>query len=160
MALTARAFGASGFILSDLNDFAIKRTLEKITENWGGTFIFRMGIPFKNAVEEWKRNDGIIIHLTAYGENIETSNILDRIKSHKKDMMLIVGSKKVPKDFFSEKISDYNLAVGNQPHSEIAAVAIFLDRFFHGKELSRAYDNAKFFIIPSKRKKQLIEKTN
>ncbi len=157
VALTARALGASGFILADLQDCSIKKTIEKITKNWGGTFDFNMGIPFKNAVDEWRKNNGIIVHLTAYGENIQTSDILNRIKSHKKDIMLIVGSKKVPSDFYSERISDYNLAIGNQPHSEIASLAIFLDRIYEGNELSKTFQNAKFKILPSKRRKTIIE---
>ncbi|MCW3976101.1 MAG: tRNA (cytidine(56)-2'-O)-methyltransferase [Candidatus Bathyarchaeota archaeon] len=157
IALTARALGASGFILADLKDFSIQKTIEKITKNWGGTFNFSMGIPFKNVVNEWRKNNGIIVHLTAYGENIETSDILNRIKSHKKDIMLIVGSKKVPSRFYSERISDYNLAIGNQPHSEIAALAVFLDRIYEGKELSKTFQNAKLKILPSKRRKTIIE---
>jgi tRNA (cytidine56-2'-O)-methyltransferase len=157
IALTARALGASGFILADLEDSSIKKTIEKITKNWGGAFDFNMGISFKNAVDEWRKNKGIIVHLTAYGENIQTSDILKRIKSHKKDIMLIVGSKKVPSEFYSERISDYNLAIGNQPHSEIASLAVFLDRIFEGKELGKTFMNAKFRILPSKRKKTIIE---
>ena len=48
-----------------------------------------------------------------------------------------------------------NIAVGNQPHSEIAALAIFLDRFFQGKELTQSFDNAKMKIIPSSRGKSV-----
>jgi tRNA (cytidine56-2'-O)-methyltransferase len=71
--------------------------------------------------------------------------------------MLIVGSKKVPSEFYSERISDYNLAIGNQPHSEIAALAVFLDRIYEGKELSKTFQNSKFKILPSKRRKTIIE---
>jgi len=138
-------------------DFSDNLTIEKITKNWGGTFNFSMGIPFKNAVNEWRKNNGIIVHLTAYGENIETSDILNRIKSHKKDIMLIVGSKKVHSEFYSERISDYNLAIGNQPHSEIAALAVFLDRIYEGKELNKTFQNSKLKILPSKRRKTIIE---
>lgn len=157
IALTARALGASGFILADLKDFSIQKTVEKITKNWGGKFDFIMGEPFNNIVNEWRKNKSIVVHLTAYGENIQTSNILNRIKSHKKDIMVIVGSKKVPSEFFSERISDYNLAIGNQPHSEIAALAVFLDRIYEGKELNKKFQNAKFKILPSKRRKVIIE---
>ena len=126
-------------------------------KNWGGEFDFSMGEPFNNTVNEWRKNKSIVVHLTAYGENIQTSDILNRIKSHKKDIMVIVGSKKVPAEFFSERISDYNLAIGNQPHSEIAALAVFLDRIYEGKELNKKFQNAKFKILPSKRRKVIIE---
>jgi tRNA (cytidine56-2'-O)-methyltransferase len=35
VALTARALGASGFLLSDIVDKKIKETIEKVTGNWG-----------------------------------------------------------------------------------------------------------------------------
>ena len=160
VALTARAFGAAGFILADSDDLTIKQTIENIVKNWGGNFYFRMGIPWRSAVEEWRRKGGIVIHLTAYGENIENSNAINRIKSLKKDIMLLVGSKKVPSDFFSEEISDFNLAIGNQPHSEVAALAVFLDRLFGGKKLTKSFDGAKLKILPSKFGKRLLENTS
>lgn len=157
VALTARAFGASGFILADSEDFAIKKSIGKIIESWGGKFDFKMGIPWKTAIEEWKRKGGMVVHLTAYGENIETSDVINRIKSLKEDIMLIVGSKKVPSDFFSEKVSNFSVAIGNQPHSEVAAMAIFLDRIFEGKELTKSFKDAKLKILPSKMGKKLLE---
>lgn len=35
VALTARALGASGMILADVEDEKIKRTVEKVVKNWG-----------------------------------------------------------------------------------------------------------------------------
>ena len=40
VALTARALGASGFLLSDTIDEKIKETVEKVTRSWGGKFFF------------------------------------------------------------------------------------------------------------------------
>jgi len=156
VALTARALGASGIILSDIKDPKIKETIEKVTKNWGGPFFFEMGTPWKKVVREWKANGGIVVHLTAYGENIETSNVLQRIKASGKDILLLIGSQKVPKEFFSEAVSDFNVAIGNQPHSECASLAIFLDRFFEGKELTKKFENAKIGIIPQKRGKKIV----
>jgi len=157
VALTARALGASGFILSDIVDEKIKETIEKVTKNWGGPFSFEMGRPWKEIVREWKTSGGIIVHLTAYGENIETCDVLQKIKSSGRDVLVIVGSQKVPKDFFSNEISDFNLAIGNQPHSECASLAIFLDRLFEGKELTRDFDDARIKIIPQKRGKKVLK---
>ena len=97
---------------------------------------------------EWKEEGGVVVHLTVYGENIETSNVLKRIRATEKDILVIVGSRKVPKDFFSRLISDFNVAIGNQPHSECSSLAVFLDRFFKGKELSKKFEGAKVEIIP------------
>ena len=157
-ALTARALGASGFILADTEDKKIEENIEKVVKNWGDPFFFEMGTPWRKAVEEWKQKGGIVVHLSAYGENIETSNVLRRIGLSKKDVLVIIGSQKVPKEFFSEKISDFNVAIGNQPHSECASLAIFLDRIFRGKELAESFENAKIRIIPQKRGKKIVRK--
>ena len=154
VALTARALGASGFVLSDLDDQKIKETVEKLAQNWGGFFTFEMGTSWKSAVKRWKAKGGIVVHLTAYGENLQTSGVLSRIKSSAKDVLVIVGSQKVPSEFFSDEISDFNVAVGNQPHSECAALAVFLDRFFEGKELGKVFENAKTTIVPQERGKK------
>jgi len=158
VALTARALCATGFILADTKDPHIEETLTKITRTWGGNFHFEMGTPWKKAVREWKQNGGIIVHLTAYGENLQVSNVLQRIKAVGKDVMLVVGSQKVPGEFYSEEVSDFNVAVGNQPHSECSALAIFLDRYFEGKELAQNFEKAKISIVPKERGKEV--KTN
>ena len=155
VALTARALSASGFILADVTDAHIEETVAKITKAWGGDFHFEMGTSWKKAVREWKAQGGIVVHLTAYGENIQTSNVLHRIKATDKDVMLLVGSQKVPGEFYSEEVSDFNVAVGNQPHSECSALAIFLDRFFEGKELGKPFKRAKITIIPKERGKEI-----
>jgi tRNA (cytidine56-2'-O)-methyltransferase len=156
VALVARALGASGFLLSDTVDEKIRETVEKVTRNWGGKFFFEMGTPWKSAVRDWKAKGGIVVHLTVYGENIQTSNVLDRIKNLRKDVLVMVGSQKVPKDFFSNDVSDFNVSIGSQPHSECAALAIFLDRFFEGKELVKEFKKAKIKVVPQERGKKTI----
>lgn len=158
VALTARALGCSGFLLSDSEDGKLKDTIEKVTRTWGGNFFFRMGTSWKSNIKNWKAKGGVIVHLTAYGENIQTSDVLDRIKASKGDILLIVGSQKVPKIFYTNEVSDFNVSIGNQPHSECSALAIFLDRFFEGYELSLNFQKAKIKIVPQKRgKKALIQ---
>jgi len=157
VALTARAFGASGIILSDVKDEKVKASIEKVVENWGGPFFFEMGKPWRQAIKEWRAKGGIVVHLTAYGENIQTSDVLDRIRACGKDIMVIVGSQKVPREFFSEKVSDFNVAVGNQPHSECSSLAVFLDRLFEGKELEKDFKNAKLKIVPQARGKKVVK---
>ena len=157
VALTARAFGASGIILSDVKDEKVKASIGKVVENWGGPFFFEMGKPWRQVIKEWKAKGGIVVHLTAYGENIQTSDVLDRIKACGKDIMVIVGSQKVPGEFFSEKVSDFNVAIGNQPHSECSSLAVFLDRLFEGKELEKDFKNAKLKIVPQARGKKVVK---
>lgn len=158
VALTARALGASGFILADITDPKVKETLERVMERWGGSFHFEMGRPWKRVVKEWKAENGVTVHLTAYGENIQTSDVMQRIRSTQKDVLVIVGSQKVPPSFYNESVSDFNVAVGNQPHSECSSLAVFLDRFFEGRELSKDFvDNAKMKIVPQVRGKKVVE---
>ncbi len=156
VALTARALGASGFILTDIADKKVEETVENVMGHWGGVFHFEMGKPWKRAVNEWKAKNGVTVHLTAYGENIQTSDVLQRIKMTGKDVLVIVGSQKVPSAFFTEEVSDFNVAVGNQPHSECSSLAVFLDRFFEGQELSKDFaHNAKMKIVPQARGKRV-----
>ena len=117
-------------------------------------------IQWKKIVKEWKSKCGMIVHLTAYGENIDNSDVLQRIKNLEKDILIIVGSKKVPKDFFRKTVSDFNVAIGNQPHSECASLAIFLDRYFEGKGLMKRFENSKIKIIPQKRGKKIMRIVN
>jgi tRNA (cytidine56-2'-O)-methyltransferase len=142
-------------VLSDTADEHLKKSVEKVTKSWGGDFHFEMGTPWKNAVKDWKMKGGIVVHLTIYGENLQSSDVLSRIRTSGKNALLLVGSQKVPPEFFSAEVSDFNVAVGNQPHSECAAVAVFLDRFFHGKELSKDFGNAKVRVVPKERGKKI-----
>jgi tRNA (cytidine56-2'-O)-methyltransferase len=145
--------------LSDIEDRKLKDTIEKVTRSWGGKFSFEMETPWKRVVSTWKNKGGIVVHLTAYGENVETSDVLDRIKSSGKNILIMVGSQKVPGEFFSEAISDFNVAIGNQPHSECASLAVFLDRFFKGEELARSFQGGKVRIVPRPRGKEVaVEK--
>ncbi len=154
VALIARAFGADGIIFSDVVDESIKRKIEDVVERWGGEFFIEMGKPWRKVIREWKQKGGIVVHLTMYGENIEGSDVLERIKEAKGDLLVVVGAEKVPREVY--ELADFNVAIGNQPHSECAALAVFLDRYFEGKELLREFKNAKIKIIPCKRGKKVL----
>ncbi len=156
VALAARALGASGFLLADTVDESIRLTLTEVEDRWGGKFLFTMGEPWRKEVEVWKAKGGVTVHLTAYGENIQTSDVLGRIRRTGRDILLLVGSQKVPRVFYSKDVSDFNVSIGNQPHSECAALAIFLDRFFKGEELANDFEGARTRIIPSARGKRVL----
>jgi tRNA (cytidine56-2'-O)-methyltransferase len=144
--------------MTDITDSNVEETIEKVTACWGGDFQFEMGQPWKRVVKDWRAQNGITVHLTAYGENIQTSDVMKRIRMTKRDVLVIVGSQKVPAGFFSESVSDFNVAVGNQPHSECSSLAVFLDRFFEGQELSEdVIRNAKKKIVPQARGKRVVE---
>ena len=67
--------------------------------------------------------------------------------------LLVVGAEKVPREIYN--IANYNVAVGSQPHSEVAALAVFLDRLFMGEELNSTFVKAKIRIKPSSRGKKV-----
>jgi len=71
-------------------------------------------------------------------------------------VLVIVGGEKVPFEVYQEM--DYNIAVTSQPHSEISALAVFLDRLFAGKELEKGFSGATRAIVPQKCGKKIVEK--
>jgi tRNA (cytidine56-2'-O)-methyltransferase len=155
VALVARAFGASGFILGDIVDESVYKTLMKIINAWGGELHVEMGVNSFNYCETWRKEGGLIVHLTMYGLHVD--DVIGELRRDPRDLLIIVGAKKVP-GFFHE-IADYNVAIGHQPHSEIAALAVFLDRLFEGRELHLKFNNAKLEVIPSPRGKRVKRTT-
>ena len=69
---------------------------------------------------------------------------LDDIKSSEQNILFIVGAEKVPPWVFDS--ADYNVAVGNQPHSEVAALALFIDAWFGESASERKFDGARLVI--------------
>ena len=152
VALTARALGADRIIFTT-EDEHVENSVKKVVESWGGDFEFVVEKHWKKYIKEFKKR-GIIVHLTMYGANI--NEIMPEIKemSRDKDILVVVGAEKGPKEVY--ELADYNISVGNQPHSEVAALAIFLDRLFEGKTLYRDFENAKIKIVPSNKGKVVI----
>jgi len=147
-ALVARAFLAKKMYYSGDRDEKIEEKIRKVVENFGGSFEIEY-------VENWKeliKNfEGIKVHLTMYG--IPLLEKIEEIKKNKK-ILVIVGSEKVPREVYD--LADYNISITNQPHSEVAALAIFLDKFFESKEFFYKFENAKIEIIPQERGKRVI----
>ncbi len=90
-----------------------------------------------------------------YGENIldVIDEIREEAKREKARIMVVVGAEKVPYDVF--EVADWNIAVTSQPHSEIAALALFLDYLQQGKELKTKFEHAKLEIVPRRRGKEV-----
>ncbi len=152
VAFVARTFGASGLYYTGMKDNGLEKSVRDVVANWGGDFFIRHIDSWKQFIHDF---DGVRVHLTMYGQNI--NDVIDDIKKQvpkvSTDMLVIVGGEKVPSDVYY--LSDYNVAVGNQPHSEIAALAVFLDRWFSGAELDVAF-NGKIKIIPQTRGKKIV----
>lgn len=147
VALVGRAFGAERMLVSDAED-EIKKSVREVNERWGGGFEVEEVSSWKSAIRDWKDSGNKVVHLTMYGINVDDT--IAQIKREKKDLMVVIGAEKVPKEVYD--LSDYNVSIGNQPHSEIAALAIFLDRLFVGKQLKQEF-NGKVKIMPSAKDK-------
>ncbi len=154
VALTARALGAEGMLL-DSDDSGIEKSLEEIKERWGGSFYVRRITGWKTEINKWKETGGKVLHLTMYGINLP-----DAIPEISTDaLMIVVGAEKVPPEIYS--LADWNVAAGNQPHSEVAALAITLDRLnaAEGKDaLKTHYSDGSCEIIPHRRGKEVKSK--
>ena len=154
VALVARAFGASKIYMNEVNP-EIKDTLDKVNKTWGGNFEISFIDDWKKLVKE-KKNDSVrIVHLTMYGEDI--NNVESKLEEEK-DLLIVIGAEKVPRGIYD--LADYNIAIGSQPHSEISALAIILDRISKGRKFLASFDNAQRKIIPTKQGKNvLVNKT-
>jgi tRNA (cytidine56-2'-O)-methyltransferase len=150
VALTARAFGARGVILPDSAGQAAQTT-EEITGRFGGPFDVAQ-VEDPRAVVRAHR--GPIVHLTMYGEPID--DVIGPIRSAlaESEGLIVVGGGKVPGVVYER--ADWNVAVGNQPHSEVAALAVCLDRLHAGGWATHRWVGADRRIVPQASGKQVI----
>ena len=154
VALVARAFGASKIYMNEVNP-EIKDTLGKINKTWGGKFKIEFIENWKNVIKTKKENSAKIIHLTMYGENI---NEIESKLQKEDNILIVVGAEKVPREIYD--LADYNVAIGNQPHSEVSSLAIVLDRIQKGRQFFTKFINPAREIIPTKNGKNvMIKKT-
>jgi tRNA (cytidine56-2'-O)-methyltransferase len=153
--LVGRALGARGMLLA-ADDRGVERSIKKVTTQWGGDFFVKTGVKWKDEIKRWKQEGGKVCHLTMYGENIldVIDEIRDEAKKENARLMVVVGAEKVPYEVF--EAADWNIAVGNQPHSEIAALALLLDYLQEGRELKAVFEHAEIEIVPKRRGKEVI----
>jgi tRNA (cytidine56-2'-O)-methyltransferase len=151
--LVARAFGASSVIYSGQKDHSLEKSVSSVVENWGGKFsISHEASPLKR-LKALKREGFSLVHMTVYGMPIEEKK---GALAGLEKAVVIVGGEKVPPEIY--ELADYNIAVGSQPHSEVAALAICLDRVMQGKELTREFDSnfkGKIYLEPSEKGKTI-----
>lgn len=154
-ALVARAFGAEKIYMTGV-DQSVSETITDVSKRWGN-FNFNVEVisDWRRVVKTWKREGGKIVHLTMYGINIDDNVVQDLISESNKKILVIIGAEKVPKEAY--ELADYNIAIGNQPHSEIAALAVFLDRVFRGKEIRKEFAGGRLKIIPMEKGKRVEE---
>jgi len=128
-------------------DNRLAATVASVTHRWGGEFAV---VP----VDDWKSLvrsfPGAVVHLTMYG--LPLAKTLPKLARHSR-ILLVVGGAKVPPELYWA--ARYNVAVGHQPHSEVAAVAVTLERLLGLPEPVRP-GAAPQRIVPTARGKRVV----
>jgi tRNA (cytidine56-2'-O)-methyltransferase len=150
--LTSRAFGADKVILSGDEDKKIMGGVRDVVKRWGGDFEVDYRKNWENLLDEWKKSGGEIVHLTMYGEPVQ--DITKKIRESPKDKLVVVGGSRVPTKVYHE--ADWNVSVTTQPHSEVAALAIFLHTLFDGKEYDKDFEGGKLEVVPTAHGKRVL----
>ena len=161
--LTARALGADRVIFPD-NAGQSAETVRDITDRFGGPFAVELREE-QNAIV--RGFDGVVVHLTMYGERVQ--DVEGEIReaaglaaesggsdaASPRDVLVVVGGEKVPWALYER--ADFNVGVTNQPHSEVAGLAVFLDRLFAGDELEREWADADRRVLPEATGKTVVD---
>ncbi|MAF50617.1 MAG: tRNA (cytidine(56)-2'-O)-methyltransferase [Nanoarchaeota archaeon] len=112
VALTSRAFKADKIYYSGQKDSSLENSIKKL--NFPIEYV-------KSPTKLIKESKSTIIHLTMKGDDYK--KIIPKLKNE--NLLIIVGSEKVPVGFY--KLANYNISVTKFPHSEAAALAVFLE---------------------------------
>jgi len=88
-----------------------------------------------------------------YGETV--SRVIEKVKASK-NILVIVGSERVDPEFY--ELADFNLGITNQPHSEVAALAILLHLLNEGREFLHEFKDVKLVVKPDKKGKIVIDR--
>ncbi len=153
--LTARALGAHRCYLT-APDPEVQQTVAALQRRWGTTLEVVVQRNWRKVLKERR---GGAIHLTMYGENLPT--VLPALqalveRTGKEELLVVVGGAKVPGEVYA--LADFNVAVGNQPHSEVAALAILLENL-GGREALQADFGGPLRIVPQARGKVVDDAT-
>ena len=150
--LTARALGADRVVLpTDASGSA--DTVRDITDRFGGPFEVEVGSPI-SVLREW---DDAIAHLTMYGEPVQrVTGEVRETQAGGEPLLVAVGAEKVPFEVYER--ADWNVAVTSQPHSEVAGLAVFLDRLFEGRELDREWEDTDRVVVPQESGKRVEQR--
>lgn len=150
--LVARQLSGKKIIYAGERDTNMMESLRDTVNRWGGQFQVEYTENPKKIIQGF---DGIIAHLTMYGEKVGDVEQQIKEKTLDQDLLVIVGAEKVPRYVYKQ--ADYNVSVGNQPHSEIAALAIFLDRI-QEESIKQNFEDADIEVVPSEQDKITKEK--
>ncbi|MFC6976382.1 tRNA (cytidine(56)-2'-O)-methyltransferase [Halomicroarcula sp. GCM10025709] len=149
--LTARALGADRVVMAGSARNQTD-TVVDITDRFGGPFAVETTDEPKRFIREF---DGAVVHLTMYGEPIQ--DVIEDVRADREagPLLVVVGAEKVPFEVYEH--AEYNVGVTNQPHSEVASLAVFLDRLFEGQELDREWEDPDRVVVPKETGKKVVE---
>ncbi len=156
LGLTARAFGADEVILAGEEDESALETWRSVSERFGGEFECRyetnpLSFLRRFAKDAGDGKPGEIVHLTMYGESWrESLGVIER----NRPMVIVVGGTKVPGEVF--RLAKYNISIGNQPHSEVAALGVFLESLIGQIDESTHFQGGDIQVIPSLDRKKVM----
>ena len=129
-------------------DSRVVTTIDEVVAKFGGDFEIE---PLSNPRKFAKNWEGRIVHLTMFGLPLE--DFEDKLRKEQSPILFIVGAEKVPPWTF--EYADYNISIGNQPHSEVSALAISLS------SLNENYVDQEFDgplqVIPSGDHRKMID---
>ena len=140
LALVARALGSDGFLLAGDDDQEMFDNLNSVSERFGGE-LDTEHVSGLGHLKKHVENGGVAVHLTMYGEPFRQA--IPKIRRDR-PLIIVVGGAKVPGDVY--KICQHNVAVGNQPHSEVAALALFMDAWFGESGSECSFKDARLVI--------------
>lgn len=148
VALVARAFGCRAIVLPE-DDPTVRASVADVVERFGGDFAVEVRPDWRAVMRDW---DGPVVHLTMYGEHVNEA--AGKVPDEG-EPLLVVGASKVPGEVFG--LVDLNVAVGNQPHSEVGALAVLLDRLLGPEALERDFGGP-VEVVPQARGKKVVER--
>jgi len=150
--LSSRALGASGMYLA-ADDQKVADSIKDVATRFGGDYFCENNVKWKSFIRHFKEDGGKVVHLTMYGLRLQ--DVIPDIRKEEK-ILVVVGAEKVPGEMY--ELADYNVAVANQPHSEISALALFLDHLYEGNELELTFDHPDIEVIPTKVGKTTVKR--
>tara|TARA_B100000965_G_scaffold375014_1_gene366774 strand:+ start:686 stop:1252 length:567 start_codon:yes stop_codon:yes gene_type:complete len=156
LGLTARAFGADEIHLAGEEDPSALETWKSVTKRFGGNFKCSYEPKPLRFLRNFSKDSGdgkpgTIIHLTMYGETWKDE--LPKI-DFSRPMVVVVGGTKVPGEVY--RLASHNISIGNQPHSEVAALAIFLESLIGDIDEEKYFSGGEIKVIPNGERKQVI----
>ena len=149
-ALAARALGADRILYSGDEDSNVEENIDSVVDRWGGDFEIEYLRSWKKFLRDF---NGKKVYLSMYGIPLE--ECMEEVEEYENDVCIVVGGEKVSGEIY--EYIDIQVAVTNQPHSEVAALGVFLHEFIEDKELDKKRDDAEIDVVPKRSGKEVQE---